>query len=266
MLLFSIITVCRNNLNELIDTSISIQSQTFKNFEWIVIDGNSTDGTKEWLTKNLDTNLWLSEPDKGIFDAMNKGIRLAKGKFLIFMNSGDAFADNNVLTTLHERLLSLKNEPSFIYGDSLDINETGKPFYRKAKDFTYIKKGMITQHQAMFFNKIHFPSMHIPLNSSITGDYALVCEIIKNCKPENILKLDFPVCRFKMGGTNEIFRFKALVEDYKIRRNILKLSFPEAALLWMLHFIHTIIKKVIPSSRFMKHKTLKLESSTKQPM
>ena len=240
-------------------TSESIRSQSFKDYQWFVVDGNSNDGTKDWLQKNLPTNQWISEPDKGIFDAMNKGIRNSEGKFLVFLNSWDEFSDSNVLSKIHNELQKIIDEPSFIYGDSIDVDESGTEHYRKAKELGFIKKGMITQHQAMIFNKTHFPELNYNPAFKLTGDYALACEVVSKSEPGKILMVHFPICKFKMGGTNELFRFKALREDFRIRRNILKLSFPEAALLWILHFIHTIIKKVIPSSRFMKHKTLKQE-------
>lgn len=240
-------------------TSESIRSQSFTDYQWFVVDGNSTDGTKDWLQKNLLADQWISEPDKGIFDAMNKGIRYAGGKFLIFLNSWDEFSDNHVLTQIHDELQKTTLEPSFIYGDSIDVDESGSEHYRNAKDPGFIKKGMITQHQAMLFNKAHFPELNYDPVYKLTGDYALACDVISKSGQGKILKLGFPICKFKMGGTNELFRFKSLKEDYRIRRNILRLSFPEAALLWMLHFIHTIIKKALPSSRFMKHKTLKQE-------
>jgi len=259
MFLFSIITICRNDLKGLMATSESIMSQSFKDYQWFVVDGNSNDGTKVWLQENLPANQWISEPDKGIFDAMNKGIRYSGGKYLIFLNSWDEFSDNNVLSEIYDELQRTITDPSFIYGDSIDVNESGSEYYRKAKDLSLIKKGMITQHQAMLFNKTHFPGLNYDPKYKFTGDYALACEVASKSDLGKTLRVSFPICKFKMGGTNELFRFKALGEDFRIRRNILKLSFPEAAFLWMLHFIHTIIKKVIPSSRFMKHKTLKQE-------
>ncbi len=92
MKFFSIITVCKNNLEELKTTFTSISSQSCKDYQWIVVDANSNDGTKEWLSK-LDSVTFISESDKGIYDGMNKGISLSDGKYMIFMNSGDCFGD-----------------------------------------------------------------------------------------------------------------------------------------------------------------------------
>ncbi len=95
----SIITVNLNNMEGLQKTCDSIISQTFKDFEWIVIDGGSADGSKE-LIEEYGSNIsyWVSEPDKGIYNAMNKGIKVAKGEYLYFLNSGDYLFDSNALS------------------------------------------------------------------------------------------------------------------------------------------------------------------------
>lgn len=94
----SIITVNLNNREGLQKTIDSVVAQTFKDFEWIVIDGGSTDGSKELIEQYADRfAYWASEPDKGIFNAMNKGIRVAQGEYLQFLNSGDWLIDEHVL-------------------------------------------------------------------------------------------------------------------------------------------------------------------------
>ena len=102
----SIITVNFNNVEGLRKTAESIVSQTFQDFEWIVIDGGSTDGSKELIEQYSDRiAYWCSEKDSGIYNAMNKGVRYAKGEYINFMNSGDCFADSSVLSDVSERLL-----------------------------------------------------------------------------------------------------------------------------------------------------------------
>ena len=107
----SIITINFNNLAGLKKTADSVISQTWKEFEWIIIDGGSTDGSKEFIVSlNDDLNrnrwnpiaYWCSEPDKGIYNAMNKGIAKASGEYLNFMNSGDCFYEDNSLELLSQ--------------------------------------------------------------------------------------------------------------------------------------------------------------------
>lgn len=98
---FSIITVCYNNRAGLEKTIKSVIGQTFKDYEFIVIDGGSKDGTKELLEQYDDKiDFWCSEPDKGIYNAMNKGVTHAHCDYAIFMNSGDVFYQNNTLETI----------------------------------------------------------------------------------------------------------------------------------------------------------------------
>ena len=110
----SIITVNLNNRDGLQKTIDSVVSQTFKDFEWIVIDGGSTDGSKELIEQYADHfAYWVSEPDKGIYNAMNKGIRVAKGEYLQFLNSGDWLCDASAL----ERCFSHSFSADIVYGD-----------------------------------------------------------------------------------------------------------------------------------------------------
>lgn len=102
----SIITVNLNNKDGLQKTIDSIVSQTNKNFEWIVIDGGSTDGSKEFIEDNKNhITYWVSEPDKGIYDAMNKGIAKSSGDYLLFINSGDYLCSNDIV----EKIVNDKN-------------------------------------------------------------------------------------------------------------------------------------------------------------
>lgn len=109
----SIITVNLNNRDGLKKTIDSVVSQTFKDFEWIVIDGGSTDGSKELVEQYADRiSYWVSEPDKGVYNAMNKGIKVAKGEYINFMNSGDCFASSSIL----EDVFSTSHKADVLYG------------------------------------------------------------------------------------------------------------------------------------------------------
>ena len=95
----SIITVNRNNLDGLRATVNSVKQQSFHDYEWIVIDGGSQDGCRQLIEENQSHfSYWVSEPDKGIYNAMNKGIAQAKGDYVFFLNSGDILTTNDILT------------------------------------------------------------------------------------------------------------------------------------------------------------------------
>lgn len=102
--LFSIITVCLNARDGIIKTARSIQNQENRDFEWIVIDGGSTDGTLEFLEKEKSITHLVSEKDGGIYNAMNKGIRLSSGQYYLFLNAGDFLLDYKVLLHVQKYL------------------------------------------------------------------------------------------------------------------------------------------------------------------
>ena len=115
----SIITVNLNNLEGLKKTYDSVVCQTFTDYEWIVIDGGSTDGSREFIEQHQDKfAYWCSEPDKGIYNAMNKGIVRAKGEYLNFMNSGDAFVSKEIV----ENVFLKQYDADIIYGIQLTNN------------------------------------------------------------------------------------------------------------------------------------------------
>ena len=109
----SIITINFNNCEGLQKTIESVVSQSFKDFEWIVIDGGSTDGSRELLEQYADhITYWVSELDKGVYNAMNKGIKVAKGEYVNFMNSGDVYASASIL----EDVFSTSHTADVLYG------------------------------------------------------------------------------------------------------------------------------------------------------
>lgn len=110
----SIITINFNNLEGLRRTYESVVCQTCKEFEWIVIDGGSTDGSRDFIESNQDKfSFWCSEPDRGIYNAMNKGIAHATGEYLQFLNSGDNLHDKDVIKEFYE----LTNVEDIVAGD-----------------------------------------------------------------------------------------------------------------------------------------------------
>jgi glycosyltransferase involved in cell wall biosynthesis len=144
----SIITVNYNNKTGLQRTIDSVLCQTWNDYEWIIIDGGSTDGSRELIEHNQQHfTYWCCEPDNGVYHAMNKGIAKANGEYLNFMNSGDFFYDNEVL----HKVFGFNPNGDVIYGDWYDYSD-GKSYYHKAPadvtlDYFYSEN---ICHQAMF--------------------------------------------------------------------------------------------------------------------
>lgn len=123
----SIITVNLNNREGLQRTIDSVICQTFRDFEWIVIDGGSTDGSRELIEQYADHfAYWVSEPDKGIYNAMNKGIKVAKGEYIHFLNSGDRFFNEDTL----KNIPLYTNKIDIYYGDVVYNFPEGEWIYR----------------------------------------------------------------------------------------------------------------------------------------
>lgn len=135
----TIITINRNNASGLEKTMESVLSQTCKEYEYVVVDGASTDASVEVVKRfagSFGGRLkWISEPDKGIYNAMNKGIRMAGGEYVQFLNSGDRLADRDVVSKMY-KALEEKGNPSVLYGNMLKDLPDG----RKRRDRSFAGK------------------------------------------------------------------------------------------------------------------------------
>lgn len=186
----SIITVTYNDAKNLSSTIDSVRTIKNSETEFIVIDGQSDDNTRKIVQANIDLiDCFVSEPDKGVFDAMNKGINIASGRFLIFMNAGDTFASDDFLDDLKER-----EKVALIYGDThYLVHGTKTPFPTSS-----LKYGMIMAcHQSMFFNKKILQEELYYDKVRFFAEYDLVVRIVKKYKIEYIPKV---IANFLGGG------------------------------------------------------------------
>jgi glycosyltransferase involved in cell wall biosynthesis len=177
----SIVTVSFNVVNTIENTILSVINQTYPNIEYIIIDGGSTDGTVDIIKKYDDKiSYWISEPDNGIYDAMNKGIDNATGEWINFMNTGDCFVNNEVLSKIFTN--EYTKNIGVIFGDSLNVLEgekyyyISKPFY-KAKQYCP-EKGIC--HQSIFVKTPLAKKYKFDLRYKISADYDMVYKIYKD--------------------------------------------------------------------------------------
>ena len=168
--LISVITVVFNSKNDLDQTLQNIISQNYSSFEIIVIDGCSTDGTLDVIEKYQDhISYWVSEPDKGIYDAMNKGIAAAKGEWLNFMNAGDSYVSNETLNDIFYKHNHNKNYDLLI-GDSI-IDYGNFTRNERVGDLVNLWKGTQFRHQSAFIKKSFQISNLYNINNKISGDF-----------------------------------------------------------------------------------------------
>ena len=152
MIHHSVITINFNNKDGLRKTIESVVNQTYKNFEYIIIDGGSTDGSLDVIREYAEKiSYWISEPDNGIYNAMNKGILKSKGEYLQFLNSGDWLVDNNVF----EKLFNEKLSCDLLYGNIIMVKPDGK------FQINYGLKGKEITFHTLYNKTINHPSAFI---------------------------------------------------------------------------------------------------------
>lgn len=179
----SIITVCFNSAVTIAETFESIQRQDYHNIEYIVIDGASTDGTLSIIMQNQNLiTKWISEPDKGIYDAMNKGIAMATGDIIGILNSDDVYANSSVISTVADAFI--KEKPDCIYGDLLYVKNTNTSKvirYWKAgkysiKAFYY---GWMLPHPTFFVTKETYKACGLfDTRFAVASDYEFMLRVL----------------------------------------------------------------------------------------
>lgn len=245
--LISIVSIALNNLKGLQKTYKSIENQTFKGFEWVVIDGVSDDGTREWLTKTPEIGLdscWISEKDQGIYDAMNKGIDQAEGQYILFLNAGDELAGPNVLQTLSQKIKS-SNNPDFVYGDAYEEGQNGQKLYKKARHASKIASGMITHHQAMLYRRSVIGKDRYDLSYQLAADYDFTARFLKRAKTD--LYCDKALCVFEAGGISQKNAKTARGEEFQIRQVLELCSAPMNLLTTMRQTLAAALKSTAPA-------------------
>ena len=239
-------------------TARSVLAQTDPAYEWIVIDGGSGNGTAQWLAEQTSPNIrWLSEPDKGTYDAMNKGLDRCRADYVVFLNGGDTFASERTLETVRHAIEGSPEAPDIIYGDSIDM-DSDRELYKRARRPGHLRFGMYASHQSMYFRRAHCPGLRYDLRFPVSADYAFIAAFTKGRPHAGLarhLYVPHALCRFSMGGTHFVRRRKGIQEDYLIRREILDQPLALAAVLRTLHHLHHTVKLTLPSlSRALRYR------------
>ena len=228
----SVITINRNNAVGLEKTLQSVAAQTFKEFEYIVVDGASTDASVEVIKKHESEFVhfkWISEPDKGIYNAMNKGIRMASGEYIQVLNSADCFAAPDVM----ERMLSALEKagnPSILYGNMVKCFPDGRKLVDKCfagQDITMLGMYMGSlNHDPVYIHRDLFEKYGCyDENLKIVSDWKWFFQaiILGGEKPKYV---DLDVTLFDMTGISETNKDLDKAE----RKQVLEKIVPEAIL------------------------------------
>lgn len=212
----SVITVVYNNVDGIKSTLDSFFSQTYSEKELIVIDGGSSDGTAEIIqNSSSEIAFWCSEPDNGIYDAMNKGISHATGEWIIFLNSGDTFVDDDVI----KNAMSFADKDAYdvLYGDSVEVTKTSKLNRVANPDVSKMKMYPLYRHGSSFV-RTSVQKQHL-FNTELKNKlkYALDWEMIYRmyCDGCRFKKIDLFVQAFLQDGVSN-HPYKSRWYNYKI--------------------------------------------------
>ena len=215
---FSIITPVLNNKARLIRTIESVKKQKFSDYEIIVIDGGSTDGTKEYLESEKKISKFITENDKGIYDAINKGIRISEGKYINSINAGDEYYSDESLQII-KNYFDKKEEISFIFG----AVKKNKIFYKYEPKKMSWSFNFYPSHSGGFFvkNEVHDEIGLYNLKYKCSSDYDFFWRMIKTHKYKGISteKKDL-ISIFEPGGySSKLSFFEHVIEETLIRIN-----------------------------------------------
>ena len=196
----SIITVSFNCISEIENTILSVINQDYPNIEYIVIDGGSTDGTVEIIRKYSDRiTKWVSEPDKGIYDAMNKGILMATGEWVTMRNCGDYFAERDSLSKLFAE--PVDDSVDFVCGGAYRVTNLGY-YLVFSKDISKFNFRMKVVHPATFVRTSWHKQCLFDTRFRVAADYNLVYNSLKAGR--KFLYRDIPTVIFPSGGYSSV--------------------------------------------------------------
>lgn len=214
----SIITIHLNQWDSLARTAHSLASTIQEpGIEWIVVDGDSLadNASAQSIRRSVQqaSDQYLSEPDSGIYQAMNKGTSLATGDYVLYLNAGDelhpAFDPVRLITTAET------SKPGMIWGEAWDRDRFGNTYPRKARGPAWLKFGIPVCHQAVFFDRNLLGTRPYREDLAIAGDYDLLCRLhADGC---GVVLLPFPVVIFELTGISSERSALALAEESSIR-------------------------------------------------
>ncbi len=211
----TVITVVYNNVSDIERTLLSVINQTYANIEYVVVDGKSTDGTLEVL-KRYETRIakLVSEPDKGIYDAMNKALKLATGDYVLFINSGDEiYAEDTVA-----KVFECAPDADIYYGETEMVNSQrqslGQRRHKAPQQFTWrgFKYGMSISHQAIYVRRT-LTDLYDP-RYQLSADIDWIIKAAKKAK--TIVNTHQYVAKYLVGGTSKKKHRQSLVERFNI--------------------------------------------------
>ena len=241
---FSIITITYNAASVIEPTLQSVLSQTYRNYEYLLIDGGSKDNTvAKAKASGIEFAHIVSEPDNGLYDAMNKGMALATGDYLCFLNAGDAFYAPDTLQTIANTAMAEETLPDVLYGETAEVDES-RNFVRMRrlqtpKELTWrsFKDGMMVCHQAFYAKRTIAPMYDLQYRLSADGDWCI--RVMKQAK--KLVNVNATVVNYLQNGLSLQHHRASLKERFWIMSKHYGLIPTIARHLWFI--IRAVIKR-----------------------
>ena len=216
---FSIITITYNAASVVKPTLESVIAQTYTNYEYIFVDGGSKDDTVAIAkASGIKFAHIVSERDNGIYDAMNKGIALATGDYLCFLNAGDAFYAPDTLQTIVDAIAEEKELPDVLYGETAEVDDN-RNFVRMRRlqapeklEWKSFKNGMLVCHQAFYARRDIAPMYDLKYRLSADVDWCI--KVMKRAR--KMINVNATVVNYLQNGISLQYHRKSLMERFKI--------------------------------------------------
>lgn len=218
---FSVITVVFNDLAGLKASRQSLRSQSCGDWEWIVVDGASSDGTAEYVGEVSGECAWaVSECDAGIYDAMNKAARHARGHYLLFLNAGDLLVSTTTLAGVKAAII--RGETSWadmVFGATLQAFSRRSRVLRRPRSVDFLWHGLPAFHQSVLLRREACSQPLYDVRYRLHSDYELIARLHKRGATWQMI--DQPISIFFVGGRSYLRRLQTLAESWRIQRDVL---------------------------------------------
>ncbi len=248
----TIITITFNAERFVGNTIQSIACQSFSDIEYIIVDGKSTDTTMDivksseplFKARNIKFK-WISEPDKGLYDAMTKGIKMATGDFVWFINAGDKIFDGGTAQKVADAIAN-NSDADVVYGQTLIIDQNDNPCGERHKiapadlQFRHLLGGLVVCHQSIVVRRSIAPDYD--LHYRFSSDYDWTCKVLASSR-KNVYVPEY-ISRFMLAGISAKNRKASLMERF----NIMRRHFGLLPTLWA----HIVIVLKFPFSKQLK--------------
>ena len=234
----TIITVCYNALDLLQGTAASVAKQKTAEVEYLVIDGDSKDGTRDFLHSATVVDNYVSEPDKGLYDAMNKGIDLAKGQMIWFLNAGDYLYPGDTLSTI---LGLINSDTDVVYGEVMLVDEDRKEQGTRSElstqklpsklNWRSMRFGMVVCHQGFIVRRSICPP-YDKETFGLTADIDWVIRCLKSSK--TIINTEIIVAEYLQGGLSKQHFKRSMKSRFKVLETHFGLLASSIAHVWII--------------------------------